>query len=62
MAVEIMMTWTPEMDKAIWSGMKANRKAAEIARSLRVTRNAVLGRSYRLRGYRKPYPYRRAKT
>lgn len=52
-------TWTPQMDNVIWAGIRANRRAAEIARTLRVTRNAVIGRAYRLRGYRKVHPYRR---
>ena len=51
-------SWTPQMDDVIWAGIRANLRAGQIARKLRVTRNAVIGRAYRLRGYRKSYPYK----
>lgn len=43
-------SWTPSRDKRLLALQAAGRTAAQIAKSLRVSRNAVIGRSRRLRG------------
>lgn len=40
--------WTPEMDSTIVAGFREGRSAREVAERLGVTRNAVLGRSFRM--------------
>jgi hypothetical protein len=42
--------WTPSRDKRLLTQQAAGRTAAQIAKSLGVSRNAVIGRSRRLRG------------
>jgi hypothetical protein len=42
--------WTPARDKRLLQEWADGRSAAEIARTLGTTRNAVIGRSSRLRG------------
>jgi hypothetical protein len=42
--------WTPSRDKRLLGQQAAGRTAAQIAKSLGVSRNAVIGRSRRLRG------------
>ena len=42
--------WTSARDKRLLAKQAAGRTAAEIAKSLGVSRNAVIGRSRRLRG------------
>jgi hypothetical protein len=42
--------WTPARDKRLLAEWENGRSAAEIARTLGTTRNAVIGRSSRLRG------------
>jgi hypothetical protein len=42
--------WTPARDKRLLAEWEAGRSAAEIALTLGTTRNAVIGRSSRLRG------------
>ena len=42
--------WTPSRDKRLLAQQAAGRTAAQIAKSLGVSRNAVIGRSRRLRG------------
>src|SRR4029077_7717085 len=42
--------WTSARDKRLLAQQAAGRTAAEIAKSLGVSRNAVIGRSRRLRG------------
>ena len=54
-----MPRWTADMDAVIVAGEKANLTAGQIARKLRVSRGAVIGRSYRLRGYVRPRTRRR---
>lgn len=39
------------MDQVLAAGMDAGRSYAQIARALGVSRNAAIGRSYRLRGF-----------
>ena len=43
-------SWTPSRDKRLLAQQAAGRTAAQIAKTLGVTRNAVIGRSRRLRG------------
>ncbi|TMJ74094.1 MAG: hypothetical protein E6G80_04595 [Alphaproteobacteria bacterium] len=43
-------SWTPSRDKRLLSLQAAGRTAAEIAKSMGISRNAVIGRSRRLRG------------
>src|SRR5262249_5878148 len=43
-------SWTPSRDKRLLAQQAAGRTAAQIATTLGVTRNAVIGRSIRLRG------------
>jgi len=43
-------SWTPSRDKRLLALQGAGRTAAEIAKSLGTSRNAVIGRSRRLRG------------
>jgi len=42
--------WTPARDKKLLAQQAAGRSASQIAKSLRTTRSAVIGRSKRLRG------------
>jgi hypothetical protein len=42
--------WTPSRDKRLLGQQASGRTAAQIAKSLGVSRNAVIGRSRRLRG------------
>jgi len=42
--------WTPSRDKRLLALQAKGRSAAEIAKTLGTTRNAVIGRSIRLRG------------
>jgi len=42
--------WTPARDKRLLAEWEDGRSAAEIAKTLGTTRNAVIGRSSRLRG------------
>src|SRR6201981_39291 len=42
--------WTRSRDKRLLAQQAAGRTAAQIAKTLGVTRNAVIGRSRRLRG------------
>ena len=46
--------WTPEMDARVTAGLRAGLALREIARRLRLSPNAVIGRYYRLRGYVRP--------
>jgi hypothetical protein len=46
--------WTPAKDKRLLAEWENGRSAAEIARMLGATRNAVIGRSARLRGIKYP--------
>ena len=43
-------SWTPSRDKRLLAQQAAGRTAAQIAKTLGVTRNAVIGRSRRLCG------------
>jgi hypothetical protein len=43
-------SWTPSRDKRLLAQQAAGRTAAQIARTLGVSRNAVIGRARRLRG------------
>jgi hypothetical protein len=43
-------SWTPSRDKRLLAQQAAGRTAAQIAKTLGVTRNAIIGRSRRLRG------------
>jgi DNA-directed RNA polymerase sigma subunit (sigma70/sigma32) len=47
--------WTPELDERLAEGMDAGMSYAQIARELGVSRNAAIGRSYRLRGCDQSY-------
>ena len=46
--------WTPEMDARIAASVRAGLSLREIARRMRLSPNAVIGRYYRLRGYKRP--------
>jgi hypothetical protein len=47
------------MDATIKAGLRDKLTAGQIAGKLRTTKNAVIGRAHRLRGYVKPYKRRR---
>ena len=49
-AAAMKSSWTSLRDKRLLALQAAGRTAAEIAKSLRISRNAVIGRSRRLRG------------
>src|SRR6266404_8180437 len=49
-AAAMKSSWTPSRDKRLLAMQAAGRTAAEIAKSMGISRNAVIGRSRRLRG------------
>ena len=46
--------WTPKLDAQITGGLEVGLSLGQIARLMKKSRNAVIGRSYRLRGYKRP--------
>lgn len=50
----MMTVWTPQLDAVIRAGRAAKLSYGQIARKMRMTKGAVLGRDYRLKGYVRP--------